>query len=540
MITVTSETQRNSVSENSPRLSFQLMICAEPPELVIATIESLIRTKSADDEILIIDNNNTKKECYEPLAKFCQSLEPALKVRFYHVDFIKGYKAGALNLALDLMDASCSHIVVVDSDYQALPQARAKIAKAIEQYPKHALLQFPQFYRDEGMIEVHGELNHYFNHHIFRRFNQERVLSTGTFAVLRRDALERLGGWSGASITEDAQLGVLMHKQGLQSRFIPEVIATGLLPLTLSDLIKQRQRWIYGNMQVLKQVLGRYFSIQSASHVVAQKSRLNWKDLRAHSSQLSAWVNFTGIFIIFQLMMVAVMAVVLASNMTVNVERLLLPLFVIYGAYGIFLARRLFAYLSDKSPLAKPSQSSQEHSVPSTVQRLKVWALHLSFWELGALSWLPVLWGRDKPFICTPKQVVKHSKLAVVMNNIKALPKLILGLNLVTAALVSPISPLYSPVLFVAALSICALKLWSAQVVLSNYSKAQSEATSSQAAEINNSDYQYHETSAHPVRFGYGYSRAHAQTMAANSEVFGNSETVDNPVMSKNGKAANF
>ena len=134
----------------------------------------------------------------------------------------------------------------------------------------------------------------------------------------------------------------------------------------------------------------------------------------------------------------------------------------------------------------------------------------------------------------------EHSKLAVVINNIKALPKLILGLNLVTAALVSPISPLYSPVLFVAALSICALKLWSAQVVLSNYSKSQSEATSNQDTEINNSGYQYHETSAHLVRFGYGYSRAHAQTMAANSEVFGNSEAIDNPVISKNDKAANF
>lgn len=46
-------------------------------------------------------------------------------------------------------------------------------------------------------------------------------------------------------------MGVLMHHQGLQSQFIPEVIATGLLPTTLYDLITQRRRWIYGNMQVL-------------------------------------------------------------------------------------------------------------------------------------------------------------------------------------------------------------------------------------------------------------------------------------------------
>lgn len=515
------------------KLSFQLMTCAEPPQLVIATIKSLLKTKADGDEILIIDNNNTKKECYEPLAKFCQSLNPALKVRFYHVDFIKGFKAGALNLALDLMSPACSHIVVVDSDYQALPQARAKIAEAIGQYPSHALLQFPQFYRDKGMIEVHGELNHYFNHHIFRVFNQERVLSTGTFAVLRCDALKQLGGWSGASITEDAQLGVLMHKQGLKSRFIPEVIATGLLPLTLCDLVKQRQRWIYGNMQVLS----RYFTI-TAKNRAAKSAALNWKDLRAHGSQLSAWVNFTGVFIVLQLIMIVVMAGVIAFNATVNADKLLLPLFAIYGAYGVFLARRLVAYLSDKVPLKHPNDKSKSSALPTIFQRLKVWALHLNFWEFGALSWLPVLWGRDKPFICTPKQRAEQSKSAVLMNNIKALPKLLLGLNLITAMLVSPMSPLYDPVLFAAALSICVLKLWSAQIILSNYSNIASEATANQATESDTADYQYHKTPAQPMRFGY--SRRHAQMLAANSEVFIKSERLNNTGNSKTDKAANF
>ncbi|WP_180958070.1 hypothetical protein [Psychrobacter sp. 4Bb] len=39
----------------SAALSFQLMTRAEPPELVIATIKSLLAVKEARDEILIID-----------------------------------------------------------------------------------------------------------------------------------------------------------------------------------------------------------------------------------------------------------------------------------------------------------------------------------------------------------------------------------------------------------------------------------------------------------------------------------------------------
>ncbi|WP_333613203.1 hypothetical protein, partial [Psychrobacter sp.] len=74
----------------SASLSFQLMTRSEPPELVIATIQSLLAVKQATDEILIIDNNNTDTSLYQPLAAFCASLDPALNVRFYHIDAVEG------------------------------------------------------------------------------------------------------------------------------------------------------------------------------------------------------------------------------------------------------------------------------------------------------------------------------------------------------------------------------------------------------------------------------------------------------------------
>lgn len=457
-------------------LSFQIMTRAEPIEVVIATIESLLAIKSADDEILIIDNNHTDKALYEPLAHYCDKLTEQ-KVRFYHVDKVANFKSGALNLALELMDAQCSHIVVVDSDYQALPHARAAITNAIQAYPEHALLQFPQFYRDKGLKDVHSELNHYFNYHLYRPFNRQRALSTGTFAVIRKQALIELGGWSGASITEDAQMGVLMHGQGLKSRFIPEVIATGLLPTTLPDLICQRQRWIYGNMQVLTSYFAtdeqalRADKLPLNSHKTAE--RLSY--LRAHLSQLSAWVNFTGLFIVLH-MAVLIMAIgVLALNIEANMQALLAPLYAVYASYALFLGRRLWAYSRDTSPLNKqvdPLAQVGDHAhlaIETISKRMRAWLLHLNFWELGALSWVPVLWGRDKPFICTPKQALSSTSRSTFIANIIALPKLLLLLNLITLLLVSPWSTLYSPVLFVGALVICLIKALAASVILENY-----------------------------------------------------------------------
>ena len=460
-------------TDDAIRLSFQLMTRAEPAKMVIETIKSLIAIKAADDEILIVDNNHTDVNLYQPLADFCAALDTKLNVHFYHIDAVTGFKAGALNLALGLMNPMCTHIVVVDSDYQALPHARASIAAAIQEYPHHALLQFPQFYRDAGRLEVHGELNHYFNYHLYRDFNRKRALSTGTYAVIQRMALIELGGWSGASITEDAQMGVLMHRQGLQTAFIPKVIATGLLPNTVGDLMSQRRRWIYGNMQVLNTYFSNHslpLSKTSAPNSFSQ--RLGY--MRAHLSQLSAWVNMTGIFIFLHICTLLIISGAMLTNFDINFPLLLTPLYAVYAGYTLFLGRRLWAYCHDNAPL---NQQMNGSDMPYFYQKLRAWLMHLNFWELGALSWLPVLWGREKPFICTPKQVYVRTRRTVWTANIAALPKLLFTINLITALMVAPFSPLYSPLIFVCAITIFILKLWSAQIMLANYGYTESSAT---------------------------------------------------------------
>ncbi|WP_157824081.1 glycosyltransferase family 2 protein [Psychrobacter sp. Sarcosine-3u-12] len=465
--TLNIHTGRSYTSENPIRLSFQLMTRAEPAAMVIETIKSLLAIKADDDEILIVDNNNTQTTLYEPLAQFCAILAARHNVHFYHIDSVAGFKAGALNLALGLMDPNCSHIVVVDSDYKALPQARISIANAIERYPSHALLQFPQFYRDAGRVDIHSELNHYFNHHLYRPFNRKRALSTGTYAVIRRRALLDLGGWSGASITEDAQMGVLMHGRGLRSQFVPEVIATGLLPTTLHDLMSQRRRWIYGNMQVLNT----YFSTASNSSTASLSTKKKLSErlayMGAHLSQLSAWVNFTGIFIVMQLLTLLIITGALLFSSSLNIHALLAPLYIVYASYAIFLGRRLWAYMQDSAPL---NQQTSNGAAPSLSNRLRVWAVHLNFWELGALSWWPVLWGQKKPFICTPKQELIRTRKSVYVANLMAMPKVLLMLNITTAIIVSPFSLLYSPLLFGCAVMVCILKVWAAKVMLDNYS----------------------------------------------------------------------
>lgn len=552
-------------TEQQVGISFHIMTRAEPTDMVLETIAALLMIKSASDEIIVVDNNHNDKALYEPLQAYCEGLDKSLRVRFIHQDHIPGFKAGALNLALKMTDTTCEYIVVVDSDYQALPTARRRIIEAIKQNPNHALLQFPQYYRDTDKPDIHSELNHYFTYHISRGLNRYYALSTGTFAVIKKDMLEQLGGWSGASITEDAQMGILMHQQGARSQFIPEVIATGLLPQTMSDLICQRQRWIYGNMQVLALYLRR--SSHSRTHLFSQ-SQLKTSivaqydcnqgvsdvqvplalsfatkvaHIRAHLSQLTAWVNFTGPFIGLHSAALITLAIAKLSNQPKAIPHVLTVLTVCYLAYALYLTRRLVAYLRDTRPLvaeplsqqperntgaqsaAPPAtnrsirtsliktlvstaaklapkrlvniinkcfsrkqdgggevESNRKSSPPgrsahTTIRsksatkpldaRLRMWLVHLNFWEHGALSWLPVLWGQQKPFICTPKHGTSQSRLKSIMTNIWVTPKLLIVLNVLTAVLVRR----HSLALLVCALSLLMIKLMAGWVIIANF-----------------------------------------------------------------------
>lgn len=84
------------------------------------------------------------------------------------------------------------------------------------------------------------------------RDNYNAVLHVGTNAVFRRKAIEDIGGIPTGTITEDMATGMLIQAKGYESRFVKEVLCTGLSVESFSDLVKQRERWCRGNIQVTK------------------------------------------------------------------------------------------------------------------------------------------------------------------------------------------------------------------------------------------------------------------------------------------------
>jgi cellulose synthase (UDP-forming) len=72
----------------------------------------------------------------------------------------------------------------------------------------------------------------------------------GSAAIMRRTALEEIGGVRGQSITEDAETAFELHRRGWRSVFVKRPMVCGLAPDAYADYALQHTRWAQGMVQI--------------------------------------------------------------------------------------------------------------------------------------------------------------------------------------------------------------------------------------------------------------------------------------------------
>jgi cellulose synthase/poly-beta-1,6-N-acetylglucosamine synthase-like glycosyltransferase len=237
-----------------PRVSIHVPTHNEPPLMVMQTLNSLARLDYPNFEVIVLDNNTSDESSWQPVASHCEKALGA-KFRFYHLDDVKGFKAGALNKSLELTDPSAEFIAVIDSDYQVAPHWLRSVMPGFDD-PKVGIVQAPQDYRDgkDGVFKsfLYEEYTGFFRIGMVERAEHNAIIQHGTMCVIRRDALDRVGGWAEWCITEDTELGLRMFEAGYTAHYTPVSMGRGLMPDTYAAYKVQRYRWVYGAMQILK------------------------------------------------------------------------------------------------------------------------------------------------------------------------------------------------------------------------------------------------------------------------------------------------
>ncbi|HTP40896.1 MAG TPA: glycosyltransferase [Nitrospiria bacterium] len=73
----------------------------------------------------------------------------------------------------------------------------------------------------------------------------------GTGGLLRRSALESIGGFLTSTTTEDIHTSIRLHAAGHRSVYVSERLAAGLSAESFESYLKQRERWAQGHAQIL-------------------------------------------------------------------------------------------------------------------------------------------------------------------------------------------------------------------------------------------------------------------------------------------------
>ena len=170
----------------------------------------------------------------------------------------KHAKAGNINRALERLDAP--FVAIFDSDHVPTRSFLQVTLGWFLRDKKLAMLQTPHhfyspdpFERNLGQFRIipnEGELfygivqdgNDFWNATFF----------CGSCAVLRRTALDEIGGIAVETVTEDAHTSLRMQMNGWNTAYINIPQAAGLATERLSGHVKQRIRWARGMIQILR------------------------------------------------------------------------------------------------------------------------------------------------------------------------------------------------------------------------------------------------------------------------------------------------
>ncbi len=367
-----------------PRVSIHVPTYNEPPQMVIETLNALSRLDYDDYEVILLDNNTPDEAVWRPVEAHCQSLNAALarpRFRFFHFDGVKGFKAGALNLALKLTDTAATHVGVIDSDYQVEP---FWLRRAMPYFasPRIALVQGPQDYRDhrDNLFKAmaYEEYRGFFHIGMVERNEHNAIIQHGTMTLVTKSALQQVDGWAEWCITEDTELGLRLFEAGFEAAYIPQAMGAGLEPDTLEAFMSQRYRWVYGAMQMLKRHAGAIF---------LGRAKLSWEQRYQFLSGWLPWIS-DGLGMVVTLTALVWTALMWAMPASIDV-----PMPALSAAAMALFATKCFKTLSLYPPMVR---SGFRGAMKASVAGLSL--TH----TVGKAMWTG-LFTSGKPFMRTPK-----------------------------------------------------------------------------------------------------------------------------------------
>ncbi|MCK0208454.1 glycosyltransferase [Starkeya koreensis] len=391
----------------TPKVSIHIPAYKEPPEMLKQTLDGVARLNWPNFECLVIINNTPDPAFWEPIEAYCRELGDRFK--FINLPKVEGFKAGALRQAMLQTAPDAEIIGIIDADYVVDPNWLMELVPSFED-PTVGIVQAPQDHRDANRSLLHEAMNTeyagFFDIGMVQRNEHDAIVVHGTMCLMRRAAMVEAGDWSSDTICEDTDLGLAIVERGWKSHYTNERYGWGLLPDDFASFKKQRHRWAYGGMQIIKKHWRRMLPNGGTRLTPAQR--------REFSIGWVSWLGSESIGALVAVLSLLWVPLVLGLGIAVPQRILTVPILFCFGIYVLhFIA--LYRLRVATTPVRMLGAAFAAMAVQFTVAK----AVYDSFRY------------KDLAFART----AKGSWLADAARAFPALPEAIIGAGLLVAAI---------------------------------------------------------------------------------------------------------
>jgi len=236
---------------HKPTVDVFTTFCAgEPYDMIKETLVA-IKNISYPHETYLCDEAN------DPYLKsFCAEIGVHHVTRPVKINA----KAGNINNALKI--SSGELCLVLDPDHVPYPDFLDPVVSHFDD-PQIGFIQVVQSYKNQDQTLIAkgaAQQTYQFYGPMMMTMNAYgTVPAIGANCTFRRAALESIGGHA-AGLAEDMHTAMQLHARGWKSKYIPSVVARGLVPATLSAYYKQQLKWSRGVFELLFSSYPRLFN----------------------------------------------------------------------------------------------------------------------------------------------------------------------------------------------------------------------------------------------------------------------------------------
>jgi len=283
---------------------------------------------------------------------------------FINAEKVEGFKAGALRIAMERTAVDAEIIGIIDADYVVRPDWLNDLVPVFAD-PRVGLVQAPQDHRDGNRSLMHyimnGEYAGFFDIGMVQRNEANAIIVHGTMCLIRRAALDAAGGWSSDTICEDTDLGLSIIELGWIAHYTNRRYGHGLLPDTFEAYKKQRHRWAYGGLQIIRKHWRRF--LPGTSLLTRDQKRefaIGWLN----------WLGAESIGVVVAILNLVWVPVVAFAGIAIPDKVLTLPImaaFAVSVAHFIALYRRRVAIRPAQTAAAMLAAMSMQWTVARAV-----------------------------------------------------------------------------------------------------------------------------------------------------------------------------